>query len=109
MPVRKFHFPFLEQTSASVALYWAQVRSVGDCGMVRHLVKVYRQNAAHCVEIAREFSNPTDKRLLLDMAQAWLRLCEINEKFDHALQEAEPTAPSSLRRQRPLGGISLNY
>jgi hypothetical protein len=77
--------------------------------MVRDLVTVYRQNAAHCVEIAREFSNPPDKRLLLDMAQAWLRLCEINEKFDHAMQEAEPTALSLLRSQHPLGGISLNY
>jgi hypothetical protein len=77
--------------------------------MVRDLVTVYRQNAAHCVEIAREFSNPTDKGLLLDMAQAWLRLCEINEKFDHALQEAESTALSPLMLQRPLGGISLNY
>jgi hypothetical protein len=77
--------------------------------MACDLVTVYRQNAAHCVEISKEFPNPTDKTLLLDMAQAWLRLCEINEKFDHALQDAEPTAPSPLRAQRPLGGISLNY
>jgi hypothetical protein len=77
--------------------------------MACDLVTVYRRNAAHCVEIAKEFPNPTDKRVLLDMAQAWLRLCEINEKFDYALQEAEPTALSPLRPPRPLGGISLNY
>ena len=76
--------------------------------MARDLVAACRRNAAHCVEIAKEYPNLTDKHVLLDMAQAWLRLCEINEKFDHALQEAEPTAPSPLRTQRPLGGISFN-
>ena len=77
--------------------------------MAYDLVTGYRRNAAHCVEIAKRFPNATDKRLMLDMAQAWLRLCEINEKFDHVLQEAKPTAPSPLRPQRPLDGMSLNY
>jgi hypothetical protein len=76
--------------------------------MARDLVAACRLNAAHCVEIAKEFPNLTDRRVLLDMAQAWLRLCEINERFDHALQVTAPTASSPLRRQRPLGGISLN-
>ena len=76
--------------------------------MARSLVAACRLNAAHCVEIAKEFPNLTDKRVLLDMAQAWVRLCEINEKFDHALQVTEPTAPSPLRPQRPPGGISVN-
>jgi hypothetical protein len=66
-------------------------------------VAACRLNAAHCVEIAKGFPNLTDKRVLLDMAEAWLRLCEIDEKFDHALKVTEPTAPSP-----PLGGISLN-
>jgi hypothetical protein len=73
--------------------------------MARDLVAACRLNAAHCVEIAKEFPNLTDKRVLLDMAQAWLRLCEINEKFDHALQATEPTP---LRPQRPPSGISVN-
>ena len=73
--------------------------------MARDLVAACRLEAAHCVEIAKEFPNLTDKYVLLDMAHAWLKLCEINEKFDHALQEAESTAPSP---RRPLGGISLN-
>ena len=77
--------------------------------MARDVAAASRLNAAHCFEIAKEFPNLTDKRVLLDMAQAWLRLCEINEKFDHALQVTEPTAPSPLRPQRPPGGISLNY
>jgi hypothetical protein len=76
--------------------------------MARDLVAAYRLNAAHCVEIAKGFPNLTDKYVLLDMAQAWLRLSEINEKFDHALQEAELTAASPQRPQGPLGGISLN-
>jgi hypothetical protein len=58
--------------------------------MVCDLVTVYRRNAGHCVEIAKEFPNATDKCVLLDMAEAWLRLCEINEKFDHAMQKATP-------------------
>ena len=66
------------------------------------------QNAVNCLEMAKELPKPTDKRVLLDMAQAWLRLCEINEKFDHVLQDDEPTALSPLRLRRSLGGIPLN-
>jgi predicted DNA-binding ArsR family transcriptional regulator len=40
------------------------------------LVAAYRLNAANC----------THKIALLDMAQAWLRLAEITEKFGEALQ-----------------------
>ena len=76
--------------------------------MARDLVAACRLNAAHCVEIAKELPNLTDRRVLLDMAQAWLRLCEINERFDRAMQVTEPIDSSPLRRQRPLGGISLN-
>jgi hypothetical protein len=77
--------------------------------MARDLAAAYRLNAIHCLEIAKESPKPTAKRVLLDMAHAWLRLCEINEKFDHALQEAATTASSPVRPQRPPGGISLNY
>jgi hypothetical protein len=68
--------------------------------MARDLVTAYRPNAAHCLEIAKEFPDPSDKLALLDMAQAWLRLCEINERFGNALQDAKPTSP--LRPQRLL-------
>jgi hypothetical protein len=44
------------------------------------LVAAYRLNAANCTEMARHFG------ALLDMAQAWLRLAEITEKFGEALQ-----------------------
>jgi hypothetical protein len=62
----------------------------GDKGMVRDLV-TYRLNAAHCLEITKEFPKPTDKLALLDMAQASLRLCKINERFGNVLKEVKPT------------------
>ena len=48
-------------------------------------VATYRRNAADCVEMAKEFLKREDKLVLLDMAQAWLRLAEITEKFGDAL------------------------
>ena len=38
--------------------------------------------------MAREFPEPDKKLALLDMANAWLRLADITEKFDHALARA---------------------
>jgi hypothetical protein len=49
------------------------------------LVAAYRRYAANCVEMAKEFSEPDQKLTLLDMANAWLRLAEIAEKFGDAL------------------------
>ena len=48
-------------------------------------VAAYRCNAANCVEMAKEFSEPDKKLTLLDMANAWLRLAEITEKFGGTL------------------------
>jgi hypothetical protein len=50
------------------------------------LVAAYRLNAANCTEMARHFGDVEHKIALLDMAQAWLRLAEITEKFGEALQ-----------------------
>jgi hypothetical protein len=36
----------------------------------------YRQLAAECLRIAQQVSNPTDKMLLLEMAQIWQQLAE---------------------------------
>ena len=77
--------------------------------MASETVAAYRVNAINCLEMAKASPKPKDKRVLLDMAQAWLRLSELNEKFDHTLQVTEATAPSPTRPQRPLGGICLNY
>jgi hypothetical protein len=49
------------------------------------LVVAYRLNAASCVELAKGFPEPDKKLVLLDMANAWLRLADITEKFDDAL------------------------
>jgi hypothetical protein len=48
-------------------------------------VAAYRRYAANCVEMAKEFFEPNQKLTLLDMANAWLRLAEIAEKFGDAL------------------------
>jgi hypothetical protein len=59
----------------------------GDPEMVdSELVAAYRLNAANCTEVARHFEDVEHKIALLDMAQAWLRLAEITEKFGEALQ-----------------------
>jgi hypothetical protein len=42
---------------------------------------VYRLNAANCVEMAKESSESDQKLTLLGMAQAWLRLADLTEKF----------------------------
>jgi hypothetical protein len=36
----------------------------------------YRQLAAECVRIAQQISNPTDKTLMLEMAEVWRQLAE---------------------------------
>jgi hypothetical protein len=40
----------------------------------------YRRNAAACLRMAQELSNPDDKTVLLDMASSWLRLALQSEK-----------------------------
>lgn len=41
----------------------------------------YRLSAAHCIEIARHISDPSNKTSLFLMAQAWLALADHTEKF----------------------------
>jgi hypothetical protein len=36
----------------------------------------YREFAAECVRVAQQSSNPDEKALLLEMAEAWRRLAE---------------------------------
>ena len=40
----------------------------------------YQQKAAECLEQARAAKDPTNKALLLEMAQAWIRLAELRVK-----------------------------
>ncbi|MFY9840612.1 MAG: hypothetical protein WAK55_29920 [Xanthobacteraceae bacterium] len=44
-------------------------------------VAAYRQNAANCVEMAKEFLKPESKLVLLNMAKAWLSMADLTEKF----------------------------
>ena len=63
------------------------------------VIAAYRLNAANCFDIARENPNPTRKLALLDMAQAWLRLGEINKKFENALLVATPQSKPTYQSQ----------
>ena len=60
------------------------------------VVAAYRLNAANCVEMARQFPNIDHRLALLDMAQAWVRLADVTEKFGDALlvtaQQNKPIA-----------------
>jgi len=40
----------------------------------------YRQRADHCLEIARVLELVRHRKMVLDMAEAWLRLAEQAEK-----------------------------
>ena len=60
------------------------------------LIEGYRLNAANCLDLAKEFTDPERKLALLDMAAAWLRLAETTEKFAEMLviqkRRTEPVA-----------------
>jgi hypothetical protein len=54
-------------------------------------VQEYQRRAAQCLRLARTTNDPTNKALLLEMAQAWVRLA-------HQIQartEPPPTQPVS--------------
>ncbi len=57
----------------------------GEIGMSSSdVVAAYRLHAAHCIEIAQKSSDPKSKLVLLDMAQAWLKLAEQNNRISEA-------------------------
>jgi hypothetical protein len=61
-------------------------KDMGGCGMTSgEVVAAYRLNAANCVEMAKQFPDLDHKLALFDMAQAWVRLADITEKFGDAL------------------------
>jgi hypothetical protein len=44
----------------------------------------YRHHAAECLRLARQTRDPTEKDLLLGMAEAWRRLAEhVKKTSDH--------------------------
>ena len=60
----------------------------------------YRRCALECVEMANAMDNPAHRVVLLQMAQAWVRLAENADKKSSGLvrrifASRNPTAPSS--------------
>jgi len=60
----------------------------------------YRRCALECVEMANAMDNPAHRLVLLQMAQAWMRLADNAEKKSSGLisrifAPRNPTAPSS--------------
>lgn len=51
----------------------------------------YRRYAAKCLEMADQISDPSDRKAMLDMANAWLRLASQVTKF--RLNEIAPAKP----------------
>jgi hypothetical protein len=51
------------------------------------LANRYREFAAECVRVARQSSDPDDKALLLEMAEAWRRLAERAGKAENEKSE----------------------
>ena len=52
-------------------------------------VAAYRQNAANCVEMAKEFLKPESKLVLLNMAKAWLSMADLTEKFGDTIDSEQ--------------------
>jgi hypothetical protein len=44
--------------------------------------KTHQERAAECLRIAQSMKDPTNKALLLEMAQAWVRLAEPAQQKD---------------------------
>jgi hypothetical protein len=51
-------------------------------------VELYRSYAAECVRLARQATNPTDKTLLLEMADKWMRMAQRAEAATDAADDA---------------------
>jgi hypothetical protein len=47
----------------------------------------YQQKAAECLEQAHAATDPTNKAILLEMAQAWIRLAEQEKGKTNRLRE----------------------
>jgi hypothetical protein len=47
----------------------------------------YRHCAMHCVEMAKAVENPTQRLILLEMAQAWMKLADKAETRSEVLMD----------------------
>ncbi len=53
----------------------------------------YRQYALECLRLANDTNEPSTKAVLIDMAQAWIRLAERNRQLSLVY---EPPSPRDL-------------
>jgi hypothetical protein len=51
--------------------------------------EAYRRNAADCIRVAQQIRSPSDKALLLGMAQKWQALAERIEAEEEPLAGAD--------------------
>jgi hypothetical protein len=55
-------------------------------------VEAYRRYAAECVRLAQIISNPTEKSVLLQMAETWRRLASETESRNPSTDDEEDTS-----------------
>jgi hypothetical protein len=67
------------------------------------VIAAYHLHAAHCTEIAERTSDVKNRRILLQMAAAWLTPAEQAEKNSVVYRTPEP-----IQQQRPEADISKN-
>jgi hypothetical protein len=56
--------------------YYNSSRGVSDGGP-----EDFRKNAKECMRLAEMASDPDSKIILMNIAQTWIRLAEVNESF----------------------------
>jgi hypothetical protein len=64
-------------------------------------IERYRSYAARCVKISRNIPNPAGKLVLLEMAQAWLKLAEDAAEDAETPLLHEPALPDMPERGSP--------
>jgi hypothetical protein len=63
-----------------LAAWWST--SQYGAGEVQSKIKLYRQHAVICSELAKEAKDAESKAILEEMSRVWLRLAELVERFE---------------------------
>jgi hypothetical protein len=72
--------------------------------MTRTRANEYRRRAQECLDLARKISLESDRAIILDIAQSWLRLAEQQETQEEippppAVEQPQPAAQQQQRVQ----------
>jgi hypothetical protein len=59
----------------------------------------YRKLAQDCLRLSVSAGTAEDRAILIDMAQAWLRLADSTPKLEHMVDAALIEAKEAIRRQ----------